>query len=281
MDYSEYIGKRYGKVTILGILPAKNQKRMVLGKCDCGNIREFRLSDLKSGNTSSCGKCSIYEMIGKKYNHLTVLSYEGPSSDGHRMFKCKCDCGNEIVVSGTRLRNDKIKSCGKCHPTDEIGKQYGFLTVINYGYTNNQQNYWKCSCICGNITYVTTGHLHSGHTTSCGCIKSRGEKMIQDILTKLNIQYKREYTFEDLKNKKKLRFDFAIEEPSLKLIEFDGEQHFYSSDGWGGEEKLEYIRSNDMMKNTYCLERGIPLLRIKYTINPKEVEEKIKEFLGV
>ena len=28
---------------------------------------------------------------------------------------------------------------------------------------------WLCQCSCGNITSVTTSHLKSGHTKSCGC----------------------------------------------------------------------------------------------------------------
>lgn len=30
---------------------------------------------------------------------------------------------------------------------------------------------WECQCDCGNIAYVHTGHLKSGHTRSCGCLR--------------------------------------------------------------------------------------------------------------
>jgi hypothetical protein len=32
---------------------------------------------------------------------------------------------------------------------------------------------WQCWCLCGNTCIVPSGHLKSGHTTSCGCLSSR------------------------------------------------------------------------------------------------------------
>lgn len=31
---------------------------------------------------------------------------------------------------------------------------------------------WECQCDCGNIAYVESDKLKSGHTKSCGCLKS-------------------------------------------------------------------------------------------------------------
>lgn len=280
MDYNDEIGKKYGKLTILEILPAVKNKTRCRCRCECGNVKEFNLHDLKSGNTATCGQCSIYNMIGKKFNHLTVISYEGSGTSGHRMYKCLCDCGNEIVVSGTRLRNNKIQSCGKCISDNEIGKQYGQLTVLNYAYSKNQKRYWKCKCTCGNIVEVSTDHLHSGHTQSCGCIKSHGELYIQEILKKYNINYEKEVSFEDLKDNKVLRFDFAVQNKT-KLIEFDGEQHYYASEGWGGKDKLSYIQEHDKQKDIYCIINHIPLLRLSYKMSSTEIEDAIKKFLDI
>lgn len=51
-----------------------------------------------------------------------------------------------------------------------IGSAYGKLTVLSRdgGYKNAT---WKCRCDCGKETVVSTCHLRSGHTTSCGCNK--------------------------------------------------------------------------------------------------------------
>lgn len=51
-----------------------------------------------------------------------------------------------------------------------IGKLFGKLTVLEEaGRTNTGKKKWKCVCECGNTTFVPTGDLNSGHTTSCKC----------------------------------------------------------------------------------------------------------------
>ena len=61
--------------------------------------------------------------------------------------------------------------------------------------------------------------------------------------------------------KQKLRFDFAIfndDNQLSHLIEYDGVQHFKES-YWGG---LEEIQLRDNLKNQYCKEHNIKLIRI-------------------
>lgn len=59
-----------------------------------------------------------------------------------------------------------------------IGLKFGRLTVVNKLYIRNQKQYWECLCDCGNKTEVPTGHLKSGHTTSCGCYHSEISKKV-------------------------------------------------------------------------------------------------------
>lgn len=54
---------------------------------------------------------------------------------------------------------------------DIRGQKFGRLTAIRYkGVRGRRRTYWECRCDCGNIAYVDTNHLKSGHTSSCGCI---------------------------------------------------------------------------------------------------------------
>ena len=53
---------------------------------------------------------------------------------------------------------------------DLTGKKFGRITVIQYaGKSKCNHIQWKCKCDCGKEIIVTTGHLRSGHTQSCGC----------------------------------------------------------------------------------------------------------------
>jgi hypothetical protein len=48
--------------------------------------------------------------------------------------------------------------------------KFGRLTVIAFSHRKNEKCYWKCQCICSNITYVHTSNLIREHTQSCGCL---------------------------------------------------------------------------------------------------------------
>lgn len=50
-----FIGKTYGKLTVLSDLGTVKNSRRVEAKCECGNIKGYRLSDLKSGMSTNCG----------------------------------------------------------------------------------------------------------------------------------------------------------------------------------------------------------------------------------
>ena len=54
---------------------------------------------------------------------------------------------------------------------DLSGKRYGKLVVLNLdeNQENGKDKRWICRCDCGKIKTVTSYHLKSGHTTSCGC----------------------------------------------------------------------------------------------------------------
>ena len=222
------------------------------------------------------------QRIGK----LTVLheDYENPRTKSQNVnWLCRCDCGNYITLSSAELKQ-RLKnkypektSCGKCHAQMDnlIGNKYGKLTVIDFDREydvspekKNWQHKWICQCECGNIVSVLQSNLKRGHTQSCGCINySIGEKKIEDCLIENNINYIKEYSFKDLKDKGQLRFDFAIfdkENNLIELIEFDGRQHFLDYTPWNGSDKLEDRKRRDEIKNEYCKNNNLKLIRISY-----------------
>jgi len=73
---------------------------------------------------------------------------------------------------------------------DMIGKTFNRLTVLEYMYTKNHKKYYKCQCICGNVTTVQGICLRNGHTKSCGCIHSETSK--KNVYNSL-IKHKNEY----------------------------------------------------------------------------------------
>lgn len=198
---------------------------------------------------------------------------------------CQCDCGNYKIINTSNLRsaqkNNRNLSCGKCHAKakDLTGQTFGKLKVKKRDNTyipskeNNWKSKWICECECGNIISVFTSNLTSLHTTSCGCINySIGEKNIEQVLKENNINFQKEFSFEDLKNNKKLRFDFAIFDKQgnlYELIEFDGRQHNNIYTPWDSNETMQDRQFRDNLKNEYCLKNNIKLIRIPYNYRDK------------
>ena len=153
---------------------------------------------------------------------------------------------------------------------DEIGNKYGKLTVIGRAdKTDGTHIFWNCQCECGNYTIVNGTNLRLGITKSCGCLKSKGELEITQLLIDNNILFKKEYSFCDLKGTGDglLRFDFAIfnEDGSLShLIEYDGQQHFQQVTFFDNTQNFQNRLENDKRKNDYCKKHNIILKRIKY-----------------
>lgn len=79
---------------------------------------------------------------------------------------------------------------------------------------NDHSIIWKCRCLCDNNTIFVPAHLLlNGSVQSCGCLKSKGERKISQILNDNNICYERQFSFKDLYDKNPtfpLKFDFAI-----------------------------------------------------------------------
>lgn len=110
---------------------------------------------------------------------------------------------------------------------NEAGKIYGHLQVIREATKEERPRqdrtgvYWVCKCLnCGKENVIVFGdYLRKGDTESCGCLNSKNESRIAQMLDELNIKYKKQYPYLDL------YFDFAIyskENELLYFIEYDG-----------------------------------------------------------
>lgn len=117
------IGNKYGKLTVISRSDKKDKSRLAYWDClcECGNKVVVSGSNLRTGNTTSCGcvakdvvsKRSFKDETGNKYGLLTVLERSSKNGGKSGIFwKCKCDCGTIIDVLGCNLRNGHTISCG-------------------------------------------------------------------------------------------------------------------------------------------------------------------------
>ena len=212
----------------------------------------------------------LINIVGQKFGKLTVIERDNSKIGKYVYWICQCECGNIKSVRGTALKDGLTKSCG-CIGLEknkfEI-KPYGKLLPLKIvDMKDDKHKYWECQCECGNKTITRQDYLLSGHTSSCGCIKSKGEMLIQKILTEQDIDFKTQFTFSDLKNKSKLRFDFAIFKNNnlFCLLEFQGKQHYkFNTQGWNNKQHFENQQITDNLKRQYCINNNIKLIEIPY-----------------
>lgn len=109
---------------------------------------------------------------------------------------------------------------------------------------------------------------------SCGKCPERqslGELAISKMLINYKIPFIQEYIFEDFvyENGHHPRFDFYVPTKNY-IIEYDGKQHFTyqaSELSWNTKERFEKTQKQDRIKNQYCFDNNIPIIRIPYTVD--------------
>lgn len=291
--YKDLTGQRFGKLLVLERdLSKTGGAAYWICQCDCGTIKSIRGGNLTTNTkpTRSCG-CLAKEnkkhlidttsLVNKKFGRLTVIERDITKGTGHgkpSYWLCQCECGNKISVIHSSLMRGHTKSCGCLHnellskqSTKNIaGLRSGYIEAIEKTSLHSSKGsyVWRCKCLnCGNEdVYLPIESITSQKAYSCGCLsRSIGEETIYNILKENNILFKEQYSFPDLKSKKNfaLKFDFCLLNPEgnpIRLIEFDGEQHYKKSSSFYSEEGVE----RDKIKNEYCIKNNIPLVRIPY-----------------
>ena len=69
------------------------------------------------------------DLIGEQFGLLTVIERAENASNGNARWKCRCQCGNEVIAVGSHLKAGSVKSCG-CLPTSGRLKHGGSNTVL-------------------------------------------------------------------------------------------------------------------------------------------------------
>lgn len=224
------------------------------------------------------------DLRGQTFGGLTPLwRINKVNAKGEAYWLCRCICGNYTIIIGKNMRQGHSLSCGcrtishpektqklGCAPgglyKDLSGQKFNHLLVLEAtSQRRRNEVVWKCRCDCGEITYVSTDPLKSGRVQSCGCLAiSAGENKIAHLLLNAKMDYSKQQTFQScrsLQTQALLRYDFFVN--NNYLIEYDGEQHFKENTFF--RDSLKEIQQRDAIKNQWCKDNNIPLIRIPYT----------------
>lgn len=264
-----------------------NAKEKLKIKCSCGEIFYRSFNKFKSSNQTKCLKCqNITEWNYNKVkefvtdNNCKLLSSHYDNREEILDFVCSCGekfstTFHSFLYSGKRQCDD----CGNILRANKIKKGIDYLKKIvsesstSILISNDYKDYYEkldFKCGCGNVFTTCFLSFLNGKRLCDTCSKnSKMENIVEQFLIKNNIHYNKQVSFENLKgiNGGLLKFDFSINDINgniLFVLELDGEQHFKPIKHFGGEEKFIIQQKHDKLKNTYCKNNNIILIRIPY-----------------
>ena len=177
-----------GKTRSCGCLKAEVNANRSLTDLSGNRISKENTRTHNKGETKTNTNRSSKDLSGLRFARLTVVSraddYVAKNGIRHACWRCVCDCGKEVIVRATSLKDGDTKSCGclraetnsNCKLTDLSGQRFGRLTVISRADDFVNKNgapvtRWRCVCDCGNETIVRAQNLVNGTTKSCGCLR--------------------------------------------------------------------------------------------------------------
>lgn len=192
-------------------------------------------------------------------------------------------CGNVFKSTPANLLYHNRKGCSFCYSKTKRTVESTNLELQQKGFNDYKvtKTFSKDGHVYGNFihscktcnNYEFTMRIsdfmsvHSQRCPVCSLLEkeSKGIKKIKNILELNSISYEQEVCFEECKDKTYLPFDIYLEDLNC-IIEFDGIQHFKNT-GYITEEKVLYCKAHDKIKNQFCKDYDINLLRIKYNQN--------------
>lgn len=165
-----------------------------------------------------------------------------------------------------------VEKCKQIHKNEYGQPKYDYSKTV---YTNA---FSKVAIICSNhgeFLQVANYHLRGNGCPTCK--DSKGEMKILSFLTQQKINKIRNKRFSDCKHKYELPFDFYLPDHNI-CIEYDGEFHYNLSKFRDNEIKLSNMQRNDKIKDKYCKDNNIYLIRIPYW-NFDKIDDILKQEL--
>jgi Zn finger protein HypA/HybF involved in hydrogenase expression len=230
---------------------------------------------------SGCSNCKLlnknYISIDEINKKLITKNIKIISNDKLLLIDKKYDflCINCNKLYNNSLRNvlnsNSCSNCSKYHHNYTINeikqlllKNNSNIKIVDITYFSiSNKSKFICK-LCNNEWSTLTRSVVYGVTGCPKCNKSHGEKYIENYLIKNKIKYITQYTFDDCRNKRKLPFDFYLPDYNM-CIEFDGYLHYFPwNDDYKSIEKFNNTKNNDKIKDLYCKNNNIKMIRIPY-----------------
>lgn len=247
-------------------------------KCICNRCKHTIKGKFINLKNFKCKYCFLIDKIDiLKNKHYQLVEILGNKT------KIICNNGHFYTQSISNLKSNR--KCNKCFLESKIitkeillekfKKIHGKLFTYNLDNYHSTDSKIEIKCR-NNHTFYQKASNHLQGKGCRICSESSGERTITKILESTNITYIREKIFENCKNIYHLKFDFYLPDYNI-CIEYDGIQHFNPVQIFGGISTFKKMKINDEIKNKYCDNNNIKLLRISYLEN---IEEKLLDYIN-
>ena len=241
-------------------------------KCDC----DFVVKSYK--NTISCPECRTNNRNERKKE----LFSKGLTSV-HKPEHCMDSNVQRGIITRTLTGYDPdcILYYSRAEFVELVRRITPNIVILDENIDSSKKV--RCKCKTCNSEWSTWVHYLTRGAPCPKCKGSAGERAVATYLDDNDIEYIREYSFDDCRDKMPLRFDFYLPEKNA-VIEFDGIQHFmpvsfvHTDDRESVAEQFRGLQKRDENKNKYCLRKGVHMLRIRY--DEKNIAGVIEDFLN-
>lgn len=273
----------------------KNNKTKIKYVCSIHGEYETKVTSILQNKI--CYKCSRQLALKSKnkttleerQNNLYTKCLNECFAKGYKLISNKTDIKNntthiEYICPNHGIQSMRIgnlisgKSCPKCaedikrkkfnlsfEEVEQRIKNSGGVLLNKEEYINNNKKNLKIMCPECNTPFITSLQNFTQHGSQicpkCRGIESVGEKRIRHYLEEHKINFIAQKWFKDCRDINPLPFDFYLTDKNT-IIEFDGRQHFGETNYFSYS--YEKTKKHDKIKNKYCEQKNIKLIRIPY-----------------
>lgn len=275
---------------------SNNSRNKVKMKCGlCGKTFYVAYADMKATKKFHCSDCTK-QISAKKRKIPYSQAKEKVESFGLKLLTQENEYGNSVSPLKMIDEDGYLYQSNFANLNDGVGagplrySPTNPYTIYNIQHFCDQNNF-GCKllsdqyingnslllfqCKCGNKFTTSWATLQADKKYRCDICskrKSTFEQEVETYLDSINVEFVSQFRINECRNILGLVFDIAVldkDENILLLIELDGEQHIKPKT-FGGISKekaqieFEQLQIRDEIKNQYCKDNHIPLLRIPY-----------------
>lgn len=259
----------------------------MLFRCSCGNIFTRAWGNMYTQLQFNCPDCALKGRVSKRRNKLTdvanIFAEHGLklTSDKYEnnmtVMDCETSDGYKVCISLNNLIHGKFPTIFSA----ELNPKHFGYNMRKYiadnevpceyvGLIDVHGSKIECRCDCGelfNTTSLLVRNNQQIRCQKCSNKQSSYERKTEEWLIENGVEFYKQYRFDDCRDCRTLPFDFYL--PSKNIcIEVDGEQHNKEHSIYYSDKTVRH----DGIKDEYCVENGIQLIRIPFSAYSKHNE---------